>query len=210
MIRLIRWLLVMISLALCAGMANGEAGAVPASSETSLQDPLVPGDAIRLTFWRESAFNGEYPVDETGAVMLPLVGERRVTDLSPVILREELLRDYAEQQRNKEVQISLLRRVRIIGEVNSPGLYLVDPTMTLADAVAQAGGPTPDGRLDAIHILRGNEWIVSDSRGGATEDTWPHSRDQIVVPKRSWLSRNGQFVAGALISTVGIIVAIRY
>jgi len=109
--------------------------------------PLIPGDAIRLAFWREPDFNGDYPVDENGSVVLPILGYRKVNGIPPADLKAILLDEYREQLRNQDVQITLLRRVRILGAVHEPGLYFVDPTMTLGDAVALAGGATGDGKV---------------------------------------------------------------
>ena len=173
---------------------------------TADKHPLVPGDAIRLAFWREPEFNGDYPVDENGSVVLPILGYRKVTDIPPGELKERLLSEYREQLRNQDVQITLLRRVRVLGAVHDPGLFFVDPTMTLGDAVALAGGATSDGKLDDIRIIRGGEEIRSgvDSNARAVEEV--QSGDQIMVPERSWISRKGAVVVAALITASALVV----
>jgi protein involved in polysaccharide export with SLBB domain len=173
---------------------------------TADKHPLVPGDAIRLAFWREPDFNGDYPVDENGSVVLPILGYRRVTDISPADLKERLLGEYREQLRNQDVQIILLRRVRILGAVHDPGLYFVDPTMTLGDAVALAGGATGDGKLDDIKIIRGSEEIRSgmDSNIRVVEEV--QSGDQIMVPERSWINRKGAVVIAAMVTASALII----
>src|SRR5262249_36593226 len=47
--------------------------ALPQSASVADSAPLGPGDAIRTTFWREPQMSGEYRVDETGTVVLPLL-----------------------------------------------------------------------------------------------------------------------------------------
>ncbi len=56
----------------------------------------------------------------------------------------------------------MLRRVRIMGAVNRPGLFPVDPTITVADALAMAGGATPLGDPDKLQVLRNGSRIDVD------------------------------------------------
>ena len=172
---------------------------------TAPENALVPGDAIRLAFWREPELDGEYPVDETGTVVLPLLGHRKVTEVPPGELKETLLREYAEQLRNQEVQVTLLRRVRVLGAVHVPGLYYVDPTMTLGDAIALAGGATSDGKLEDIKIFRGGEQISSDLDTTVSVAEQVRSGDQIVVPERSWIERKGAVVIAAMVTATALI-----
>lgn len=171
---------------------------------------LRPGDAIRLAFWREPDLDGDYPVDETGRVVLPLLGARIVTGTPPTELKQRLLRDFDGQLRNQEVQLTLLYRVRVLGAVRAPGLYHVDATMTLGDAVALAGGTLPQGTLDGIRILRSGRTIHADIDTDTRIAEQVRSGDQILVGERSWLSRNGTFVVGSLITVAGIVVAANY
>ena len=45
-------------------------------------------------------------------------------------------------------------RVRVVGEVKSPGEVLVPPNSSLSSAVAIAGGPTEDAELDETRLVR--------------------------------------------------------
>ena len=48
-------------------------------------------------------------------------------------------------------------RVRVVGEVNSPGQIEVAPDSSLSSAIASAGGPTDDARLSQVAFVRMNE-----------------------------------------------------
>jgi len=170
-------------------------------------EPLAPGDAIQLAFSREPDLGGDFPVDESGAVVLPLLGTRTVTRRTPAELKRDLEAEYAQQIRNQEVRITMLRRVRILGAVRNPGLYRVDPTMTVVDAVALAGGATEQGKVKSIQLYRDGHEVGSHLDLNARLLPQMHSGDQIVVPERSWFSRNGGYVVAAGISAVGIIIA---
>ena len=183
------------------------AGAVRGQS-TEAMAPLAPGDAIRIAFWREPELNGEYPVDETGMVVLPLLGARSVSSFAPAQLKTQLTDDYAKELRTPDdVQIVLLRRVRVLGAVKEPGLFLVDPTMTLGDAVALAGGATADGKLNGIRIMRGGLEVRADLDQSTPMAEHLRSGDQILVPQKSWLSRNTTLVIGGGLSAAALIIA---
>lgn len=185
-------------------------GPLPAATNSptvALGEPLFPGDAIQLAFTREPQLGGEFPVDESGTVVLPLLGARSVARLSPAELKRTLLDEYGQQLRNQEVRITLLRRVRILGAVKNPGLYRVDPTMTVVDALALAGGATPQGKPRDIQLYRDGRPVRSRLDVNMQLLQQVRSGDQIVVPERSWFARNGGYVVAAGISAVGIVIA---
>lgn len=192
-------------------MALGLVVGLPSSSrgqavETANPHPLEAGDAIRLTFSREADMSGEYIVDETGRAALPFIGPVVVTQAPPAQVKRQLEDLYAEQLRNQVIQIVFLRRVRVLGAVNKPGLYHLDPTMTLVDAIALAGGPTAEGEMDDVTILRDGQEMhpaVDD-----TEIDLVQSGDHIVVGQRSWFSRNTIWVVGTTVGIVGLVFRI--
>lgn len=149
-----------------------------------------------------------FTVDDRGIVTLPLLGEREVSGLGPDALRDDLLADYREYLQNPSIEVTILRRINILGEVRSPGLYPVDATISLADALALAGGVTPVADPNKIRLVRDNEVIAQgvDQAAviGASEI---RSGDQIVVGQKSWLARNSGVVLGSLIAAGAIIAA---
>ncbi len=189
--------------------------ALPAQSTSSTPTlaakPAVlrPGDLVRLKIWREPDLSGDFQVSETGEVVLPKIGPYRVTDLSPDSLKRSLLDAYSVYLRNPSIEITMLRRVQVLGAVRNPGLYPVDPTMTLADVLASAGGSTPQGNTKKFELRRDGQRIAA-SINSATRvaDTPLLSGDQVFVPERSWLSRNTWVVAGGLSAATSILIAV--
>ena len=118
----------------------GQTGEV--SSGATAEDVIRPGDVVRLTVIREEELSGEFPVNQFGTVVLPLVGEYDVTHESNRSLREKVIRDLQKIRSARDIELVVLRRVRVVGEVNVPGVYPLDPTMSVADAVALAKGRT--------------------------------------------------------------------
>ena len=169
-------------------------------------DKVRPGDLIELVVWREEDLSGEFLVDRNGSVVLPLVGEYNVLDETPESLEEKVVAAFRRSIVNPSIDVIVRRRVRIMGAVTEPGLYSVDPTMTVADALALAGGRTTLGQRDRVVLYRNGEPIGSDVDVNTPVYESPiRSGDELLVPERSWLSRNaGVAIAGA--STVAAIL----
>lgn len=187
--------------------------AVPGAARGQAAEPapvtLAPGDVIELTVWREEDLTGEFIVDEAGVVTLPLLGERKVTGIPVSELRAQLLRDYRVELQNPSITIRPLRRIYVLGEVNEPGLFTVDPTVSIAGAIALAGGATGAGDLNRIRVVR-DGIAVRDRLGQETalQSGDIRSGDQIFVGQRNWFARNTTFVVSMLLSVSGIVISI--
>lgn len=166
--------------------------------------PLKPGDVIRVNISREEGVSGDYVVDETGHAGLPLIGMQLVTSVPTDQLRRQIVAAYEEQLQNQTIQVIFLRRVRVLGEVRNPGLYHVDPTMTLGDAVALAGGPTGQGSMKDVQIFREGTEIHADLSEPAIQQV--ESGDHIIVPERGWWSRNTRYVVGFTVPFIVLVV----
>lgn len=179
--------------------------AAPTSNGATL-GPLLPGDVIRIGGSREAELRGDFPVDVAGNATLPLLGERNVNGVPAVELKRRILAAYAAELRNQQVDVITLRRVSVLGAVQTPGVYLVDPTVGLSQVLAMAGGTTREGTLDGIQIRRRTQTIrlSNDAVHAGYQLT---SGDEITVPERSWLSRNGQYVLGGALSVLAIFLS---
>lgn len=169
---------------------------------------LRPGDRVRLKVWREPDLSGDFVIDEDGIVVFPKVGRLDVQKISTDSLKALLIARYAESLRSPSVEVTVLRKVNVLGAVKNPGLYYVDPTTTVADALALAGGVSPEGKQNSFQLLRdGKRLPVELSRDSRLADSPLQPGDQLRVPQRSWLSRNTALVAGALTSVAIIFAA---
>ena len=177
----------------------------PPAAVAGPEPPLAPGDMIRLRFWQEPALSGDFPVDERGLVTLPVLGLRQVTLWPADQVKGQLIRDYSLQLRDQPAQVTMLRRVRVLGAVRNPGLFHVDPTMALGDVVALAGGPTPDAKEGQLRLYR-NGRLLRARLDGTSTVIGLRSGDQIVVPRRPWIERNAAVVIGAALSAIAILV----
>jgi polysaccharide export outer membrane protein len=183
----------------------------PATWPAPEPDPgLRPGDAVRVSVWREPDVSGMFSVDDRGIVTLPLLGERRVQGMQGPALRDVLLRDYREYFQNPSIQVTVLRRVNILGAVNQPGLYPVDATISLAEALGMAGGISPTGNPGDIRVAREGTVIYEDlDRAALVGAIDIRSGDRILVGEKSWLQRNPGALIGSLLgAAVGITIAL--
>jgi protein involved in polysaccharide export with SLBB domain len=199
----VRMLVFLVCVAACvAPVARGQAPLVDVIR-------LEPGDVVNVEVWREKELGCKCQVDELGRLTLPMLGIIKVTQLPWPQLRDSLLFLYQRELVNPSVTLTPLRRVQVLGEVTKPGIVFADPTQSLAGLVALAGGATPGGDLHRIRVVRGGKTIIeSASVESLLLQAGVHSNDQVFVDRRAWLERNGAFVASAIISTAGILIAI--
>jgi len=170
---------------------------------------LRPGDVLRLRIFREPDLSGEFTVDENGVVTLPKLGPIRVGNESVAALKARIISSYAAYI-TQPVEITPLLRVRVLGEVRTPGLYKVEPGMTLNDALPLAGGATSAGRTDRVNLIRNGRSVDAALSPNAVLGESPvQSGDQLVVPERSWLSRNPGMLYGAISAAATIVWAFR-
>jgi polysaccharide export outer membrane protein len=183
----------------------------PATRPAPAPDPgLRSGDAVRVSVWREPDVSGTFRVDDRGVVTLPLLGERQVQGMQGPALRDTLLADYRQYLQNPSIEVTVLRRINILGAVNKPGLYPVDATISLVEALGMAGGVSPTGNPDDIRLARDGRVIYEDlDRAALVGDIDVRSGDRIVVGEKSWLERNPGALIGSLLgAAVAITVAL--
>jgi polysaccharide export outer membrane protein len=203
-----RWLLLA---ALLAGVsrpgAAQQAAPVPADSVRGVR----PGDVVNVWIWRERDLSGEFPVDARGRVVLPMLGEVVAAGLSADALADEVRGGYRRFLNNPSIQVTVLRRVAVQGAVARPGLYPVDATVTVGNVIALAGGISPSGDARKLMLRRDGQVVMTSLGQSAVLERSPvQSGDEIYVPEKPWLARNGgNLIVGALLSmVVGVTVAV--
>jgi polysaccharide export outer membrane protein len=91
-------------------------------------------------------------------VTIPLLGEVRATGTTPAELQALVRARYAEVLAEPEVSVMVTQfasqRFFVFGEVASPGAYPLMGSVTVMDAIAQAGNVESSGRMDSIILMR--------------------------------------------------------
>lgn len=119
---------------------------------------LQPGDLIEITVWKEAELSRETLVAPDGSVSVPLAGALQAGGHTVSELENELRKRLEHYIAEPEVSVALRQvigsRVFVIGKVNRPGMYLLDGSLDVMQALSLAGGTTPYADLDNIRILR--------------------------------------------------------
>jgi protein involved in polysaccharide export with SLBB domain len=201
----------LVATGLLASRAGALQGSNPPVSAVALQPDsttLRPGDAIRLRIWLEPDLSGEFAIDQRGMTTLPLLGEFSVTGTPADSIRPRLVSAYARYLKNPTIEVTFLRRITITGAVAKPGIYPVEPTMTVTDALALAGGPAPDGKRDRVELRRDKRRVQSNlSKDSRVADLALRSGDELYVPQKGWVGRN-PWIASSLIGAAVTVTTI--
>jgi polysaccharide export outer membrane protein len=203
-----RYASLFLGFALSAGPLLAQQGA-PALSAPSSSYTLRPGDVLRVDVWGQQQFSGLFLVDETGHLQYPVIGELEVRNLTVAEVREKVRAGLEQIFKNPFVTVAPLFRMAVLGEVRSPGLYTVDPTLSVLDVVAMAGGPSSAGNMNKIRLLRaGQEQQLSFSQGRSLQDMGVRSGDQIVVSRKSFAREDVAFVLGVVQVALSVAILI--
>ncbi|CAO4175630.1 polysaccharide biosynthesis/export family protein [Methylorubrum populi] len=113
----------------------------PEAAEAALL--LSSGDKVTMVVFGQTDLTGEYVVDASGDLNLPLVGRVRVAGLSPeqaeTLVRTRLNDGYLRSA-TVSLRLAEMKPVYVLGEVRSPGSYTYRYGLTVLGAVALAGG----------------------------------------------------------------------
>lgn len=121
---------------------------------------VKPGDVLEISVWKEPDLQRpQVLVRPDGAFSFPLVGEvdargKTIAELNKIV--SERLSKYIS---DAVVTISLQEirgnKVYVIGQVNRPGEFIVNPSVNIMQALSMAGGMTPFAATNEIVVLRG-------------------------------------------------------
>lgn len=163
----------------------------PLPPDTAQASPLAvrPGDVIKVQVWGHEELSGEFPIDENFNLLFPIIGEVNVRQMTVTQLRERIRQDLSQLFTQPFVTIVPLFRVAVLGEVVRPGLYSPDPTMTVFDLLALAGGPTRSAREREMRLIRAGDQIQVSIEPSAIaratlRELGIRSGDQLIVPRK--------------------------
>jgi len=154
-----------LSLALLWCMpAAGTALAAPNSRE-ALGYRIGPEDVLQVSVWKNEALSRTVPVRPDGMISLPLLNDVQAAGLTPMELRDALVKKLVEYSPSPEVSVIVAEvhsfKVSVVGAVERPGRYDTRTWVTVLDALAMAGGFTDFADRSRVVVLR--------PEGGATK-----------------------------------------
>jgi len=167
--------------------------------ETIPPPPLVlgAGDKLNVRVWRHDDLKSTVQVDPSGNISLPLVGETKAAGLTLPQLKETITHQLSEYFVDPRVDVALVdlssHNVYVLGEVISPGTFVLDRKISALEAISKAQGFTNDANRGAVLLVRAREGqaeviaINLDLRGmakdgKAIQDVQMRNKDVLYVP----------------------------
>ncbi|MDP6522877.1 MAG: polysaccharide biosynthesis/export family protein [Kiritimatiellia bacterium] len=119
---------------------------------------LGPGDQVAIKVWRNTDLDRTATVDPLGNLDLPLGGRIKADGLSPLQLRDEIVKALAKYIINPRVDVNVVsvksQRFYVFGEAKTPGSFALDRRMLVWEAIASAGGFTEDANRRKVLVIR--------------------------------------------------------
>lgn len=202
---------VWFAVALCAGCGTA---AVKAPAAATAQAPVLTvtefiigaGDKIDIVVFRNEDLKRSTAVDLSGKISFPLIGDIQAGGKSAFTLQsemeEKLSRYLVKPQVFINVTAVLSRKTMVLGEVRSPGYFVLDSPLSVLDVLAKAGGATDDANLKKVLLIRNvggakTEVVLNvDSAlksGDFSSDLILQSGDIIYVPSK-WIAGFSQYM----------------
>jgi protein involved in polysaccharide export with SLBB domain len=159
-----------------------------ARMKTSAADtpPLQAGEKLHIVVDDEPTLTGDYTVDPTGYLSMPVVGSMKVDGMTPGSLQTELVAALKAKSIKKPgvtVSVQQFRPFYILGEVEKPGAYDYLAGLNVLSAIAIAGGHTFRADQSEIYVQHAGEAAMH-----SYELTWPipiFPGDVIEIPRRT-------------------------
>jgi polysaccharide export outer membrane protein len=119
---------------------------------------VQPSDLLQISVWREPELTQQVLVRPDGAFSFPLAGDISAIGKSVEELRLELVQRLSRYIPDLVVTVSVLEirgnKIYVIGQVNQPGEFIVNPRVDVMQALSLAGGTTAFASTSEIFVLR--------------------------------------------------------
>ena len=175
---------ILLSIVACSAIPSAAPPAAPRIAPAA-EYTLGTGDRLRLTVFNEPTLSGEFEVDASGVISIPLIGNIKAIGETPRQLEQAISAKLASgYMRDPRVNVEVLkyRPFYIIGEVAKPGEYPYRNGMNLMSAVAVASGFTYRANDSTVYIRRAGQ--TQEYSYPATTTTMVYPGDIVRVPER--------------------------
>ena len=119
---------------------------------------INPGDRLLISVWKEEGLSMEVLVTPAGNCSFPLIGQIRAAGRTAEVVAQEVVRRLKQFMPNPVAVVSVVEisgnKFYVIGQVNSPGEYVMSTYLDVMQALSVAGGTTPFADVNDIKILR--------------------------------------------------------
>jgi len=103
-----------------------------------------------------SQYLNGYRVDQKGSILLPVIGEVKVSGMSEETAKISVQKRVDEYFKGATVKVKILTyKVTVLGEVKNPGVYYnYDKSITILEALGLANGTTDYASIKKVLVLR--------------------------------------------------------
>ena len=154
----------------------------PNTKKEMVSDPsyvIGPMDILEIQVWKEPDFSRQVLVRPDGKITLPLVGDIPASGMNTMGLKALLSEKLENFVSNPEVTVIVLdsrsKNFYIIGKINRPGTYPLNPDMTVLQAISVAGGLAEWADKDSIRIIR---------KSGGKDEILPFDYEKVISGER--------------------------
>jgi polysaccharide export outer membrane protein len=159
----------------------------------SSQYVIGPEDSLYIHVWKEEALSRMVPVRIDGKISLPLIDEIQAAGLTPLQLKESLIKRFREFVDVPNVSVIVMEansfKVFVSGEVKTPGVVRLRSETTILQLIPMVGGFTEWANKRKILVIRREEgkekrYTVNYKRivAGKDPNFIMKSGDTVIVP----------------------------
>ena len=131
---------------------------MPAHAQQIPNYKLHAGDQLDVSVWKEVDLTKQIIVRPDGRFSFPLVGEINAAGRGVAELQAEIETKLKKFIPEPVVSITLMQvggnKVYVIGQVKTPGAFIMNPQLSVLQALSLAGGMTPFASVNGIQIIR--------------------------------------------------------
>jgi polysaccharide export outer membrane protein len=169
---------------------------VPTTAIPVVDTTLGVGDVFEVRVYGEPDLSNTFKIGQEGTISFPLAGTIKVEGLEPQQIAKRISERLADGiLRNPQVTVlvkeQVSKKVFIIGQVSKPGTLPYSPSMSVVEAITQAGGFTPLAAKNDTTLTRNEAGAkktirvpVEDIGRGRAENVYLRPGDIISVPER--------------------------
>jgi polysaccharide biosynthesis/export protein len=119
---------------------------------------VQPGDLLHVQVWKEEGLDQEVLVRPDGGFSFPLAGDINAVGKTVEELRAEITDRLSRLIPGLVVTVSVREingnKVYVLGQVNNPGEFVMNPRIDVMQALSIAGGTTAFASTNDIFVLR--------------------------------------------------------
>jgi protein involved in polysaccharide export with SLBB domain len=153
---------------------------------------IGPGDTLNIVLWGGVEDYYQVEVNRNGSIVLPRLGVVQVWGMTLQQVEGLLQQRFTQYYPDFQMAVTLGRlrtiQVYVMGEVQQAGAYTVSSLATMINALFVSGGPTKNGSLRHIRLLRQGKVVHTLDlydfllQGNKAQDLSLQSGDTIFVP----------------------------